>query len=209
MIKQRWQITQIAFLALFFFCLVLLPVYVIVWSKTKTSETQYMHNTSVVFEQKEVTDEKISVLEANTSKESKAEEETMLIEELLTESSIEESVEIEEEFVEETTEEFFEWNGKVLNAYNGLVYGPSGKETYYNLNMKWVVERMQRLGYDYEYYIREDGVKMFGPYVMCAANFEIRPLGTILETSLGTAIVCDTGEFVKMNPTQIDIAVEW
>ena len=44
---------------------------------------------------------------------------------------------------------------------------------------------------------------------MVAANYEIRPKGTIIESSLGEAIVCDTGGFVKNNPTQIDIAVTW
>ena len=44
---------------------------------------------------------------------------------------------------------------------------------------------------------------------MVAANFDIRPLGTIVETSLGTGIVSDCGEFVEENPTQIDVAVTW
>ena len=101
------------------------------------------------------------------------------------------------------------WDGPILNRVNGTVKGPSGKETYYNLNMSRVVSIMRELGYDYEYWVREDGVKMFGEYVMCAANLEIRPKGTIVETSLGTAIVCDTGSFAKANPYQLDIAVSW
>ena len=44
---------------------------------------------------------------------------------------------------------------------------------------------------------------------MCAADFELRPFGTILQTSLGEAIVCDTGDFIKDNPYQLDIAVAW
>lgn len=103
-----------------------------------------------------------------------------------------------------------DWNGPVLNRVNGTVEGPSGKETYYNLNMSRVVSIMKNLGYNtFEYWVREDGVKMFGPYVMCAANLEIRPKGTIVETSLGTAIVCDTGSFAKTNQYQLDIAVNW
>ena len=62
---------------------------------------------------------------------------------------------------------------------------------------------------DYPYWVREDGVKMLGSYVMVAANYEIRPKGTIIESSLGYAIVCDTGGFAKKNPTQIDVAVTW
>lgn len=106
----------------------------------------------------------------------------------------------------------FSWEGEVLTKSKGVVYGPSGKETYYNLNMTSVINSMRRLGYseeEYPYWIREDGVKMLGDYVMVAANYEIRPKGTIIESSLGYAIVCDTGGFVNNHPTQIDIAVTW
>ena len=68
---------------------------------------------------------------------------------------------------------------------------------------------MEALGYDYKYWIREDGVKMYGNYVMCAADLSIRPKGTILQTSLGTGIVCDTGSFVNQNRYQLDIATNW
>lgn len=108
-----------------------------------------------------------------------------------------------------TPDEASKWQGEVLNKRNGVVQGPSGKETYYNLPMGGVIRIMRKLGYDYEYWVRDDGVKMFGPYVMCAANLELRPKGTIVETSLGTAIVCDTGSFAKKNRTQLDIAVAW
>lgn len=104
------------------------------------------------------------------------------------------------------------WQGDVLSKSKGAVYGPSGKETYYNLNMSGIVNIMRRAGYseeEYPYWIREDGVKMLGNYVMVAADFNTRPRGTILESSLGTAIVCDTGGFAKNNPTQLDIAVSW
>ena len=76
--------------------------------------------------------------------------------------------------------------------------------------MSGVVRIMQNMGYNnYSYWVRDDGAKMFGPYIMVAANLEIRPRGTILETSLGTAMVCDTGSFAQSNPRQIDIAVNW
>lgn len=104
------------------------------------------------------------------------------------------------------------WQGEVLSKSKGVVNGPSGKETYYNLNMAKVINTMRKAGYseeEYPYWIREDGVKMLGDYVMVAADFNTRPRGTILESSLGYAIVCDTGSFVKTNPTQIDIAVSW
>lgn len=104
------------------------------------------------------------------------------------------------------------WTGEVLTKSKGVINGPSGKESYYNLNMTSVINAMRNLGYsesEYPYWIREDGVKMLGGYVIVAANYEIRPRGTIIESSLGYAIVCDTGSFVKNNPTQIDIAVNW
>lgn len=110
--------------------------------------------------------------------------------------------------IEETTE-VLEWQGTVLNPSNGTVEGPSGKETYYNLDMSGVISIMKSNGYDYEYSIREDGVKMYGSYVMCAANLDLRPRGTIIETSLGRGIVCDTGSFAVVDPTRLDIAVNW
>ena len=68
---------------------------------------------------------------------------------------------------------------------------------------------MKDLGYDYEYWIRDDGCKMYGPYIMVAANLSIRPKGTIVETSLGTGMVCDTGGFAYSNTYQLDIATAW
>ena len=101
------------------------------------------------------------------------------------------------------------WDGPVLNRVIGTVEGPSGKETYYNLNMTWIIEYMHEQGYEGEFWVRDDGVKMLGDYVMCAACFDVHPLGSLVETSLGTAIVCDTGTFIYDNPYQIDIAVRW
>lgn len=104
------------------------------------------------------------------------------------------------------------WTGDKLSKNKGVVNGPSRKESYYNLNMTSVINAMRRMGYneeEYPYWIREDGVKMLGGYVIVAANYEIRPRGTIIESSLGYAIVCDTGGFAKRNPTQIDVAVNW
>ena len=99
-----------------------------------------------------------------------------------------------------------------LTPSAGVFDGPSGKETYYNLNMSGVISIMRGMGYteeEYPYWVREDGCKMFGPYIMVAANLSIRPKGTILPCSLGTAIVVDTGGFAASNPTQLDIATSW
>ena len=108
--------------------------------------------------------------------------------------------------------ELYSWNGQKLNRVNGTVQGPSGKETYYNLNMSGVVRIMRSMGYDekkYPYWVRDDGCKMFGNYIMVAAELSLRPKGTIVDTSLGKGIVCDTGGFAAHNRTQLDIATNW
>ncbi len=101
------------------------------------------------------------------------------------------------------------WDGPVLTASAGTITGPSGKETYYNLNMSGVVSIMRSLGNTDEYWVRDDGVKMLGDYVMVAANLDVHPRGSLVETSLGMGIVCDTGSFASGNSTQLDIAVSW
>lgn len=103
----------------------------------------------------------------------------------------------------------YTWNGSKLTKQKGVNQGPSGKETYYNLDMSGCIKIMKSLGYDYEYTVRSDGVKLYGGYVMIAADLSIRPKGTKVPTSLGMGIVVDTGAFVKNNSTQIDIAVTW
>ena len=101
------------------------------------------------------------------------------------------------------------WNGPVLSRSAGSVMGPSGKETYYNLNMSGVVSIMRGMGNYDEYWVRDDGCKMLGPYIMCAANLSVHPRGSLVESSLGTCIVCDTGGFASHNAHQLDIAVTW
>jgi len=104
------------------------------------------------------------------------------------------------------------WEGPILTKEIGGNMGPAGRETYYNLNMNGCINKMRELGYseeEYPYWVRDDGAKMLGRYVMIAANWKIRPLGTILETSLGWSIVVDTGEFVADYPYGVDIAVDW
>ena len=104
------------------------------------------------------------------------------------------------------------WNGRRISRSAGSIMGPSGKETYYNLDMSVCVRVMRRMGFseaEYPYAVRADGVKTLGGYVMVAANLGIRPKGTLIETSVGTGIVVDTGGFAKRNKTQLDIAVNW
>ena len=93
-----------------------------------------------------------------------------------------------------------------LNKLAGINYYNGHKETYYNLNMEGVVSIAKYKGIDYDYWVREDGVKMYGNYVMVGADYNIHPYGSIVETSLGTGIVLDTGD---LEPYQFDIAVTW
>lgn len=98
-----------------------------------------------------------------------------------------------------------------ITKQSGTFAGPSGKETYYNLNMSGCVLIMRNLGYsedEYPVWTRDDGVKMFGYYVMVAANTYAYPKGTVIETSMGTAMVVD--HCVRAESEQLlDIAVTW
>ena len=77
------------------------------------------------------------------------------------------------------------WNGPKLTKSKGAIQGPTGKETYYNLPMKKVVDSLRVTnGITDKYRIRNDGVKMIGPYVMVAANLKTFPKGTIVKTTL-------------------------
>ena len=101
---------------------------------------------------------------------------------------------------------------KRLNPQKGTIEGPSGKETYYNLDMSGVISIMRNMGFsakDYPYWVRDDGCKMLGNYIMVAANLDLRPRGSTIATSLGTGLVCDTGGFAYYNQTQLDIATTW
>ena len=100
-------------------------------------------------------------------------------------------------------------DGSCLTPSGGVYYGPTGKETYYNLDMNGVVSNAQAQGIQGEYWVREDGVKMYGDYVIVAANLDTHPRGSTVETSLGTGIVLDTGGFAASDPNQVDIAVDW
>lgn len=114
---------------------------------------------------------------------------------------------------EDTTEDVTTEYHSVLTEEGGVNYYNGIKETYYNLDMSYVVELMRYEGYseeDYPYSVSdENGCKMLGNYIMVAANLDRYPKGTIVETSLGMGIVCDTGEFAVSNPNQFDIAVTW
>ena len=121
---------------------------------------------------------------------------------------------ISSEFIQDTLPEEdtynYEWTGEKLNRHDGTANGPSGKETYYNLNMSRCIYYMQQLGYYEKYWVRSDGVKMYGNAIMVAANLKQHPKGSLVETSLGTGIVVDTGEFTTNGSgVTLDIAVTW
>ena len=76
--------------------------------------------------------------------------------------------------------------------------------------MNGVIRNMRNRGFseaEYPYWIREDGCKMLGDYIMVAASLDIRPYGTIVQTSRGLGIVADTGSFASSNQYQLDLAV--
>ena len=100
-------------------------------------------------------------------------------------------------------------DGSVLTASGGVNYYFGQKETYYNLNMDGVVSNARSMGIKGDYWVREDGCKMLGDYIMVAANLDVLPRGSIVPTSLGLGIVVDTGGFASANTTQVDIAVNW
>ncbi len=141
-----------------------------------------------------------------------AESDSKVEDETEEEEEVKEDAEEVKEEEEEEKEEEFHWDGPVLNAYVGTVIGPSGKETYYNLPMGGVISIMRNAGFseeEYPYWERDDGCKMLGDYIMVAADLNLRPRGSLVDCSLGKAIVCDTGEFIYSNPEQLDIAVTW
>ena len=116
-----------------------------------------------------------------------------------------------------------------LNAPKGFITdgpgGPNGEpvyETWYDYKMSNVVDAMKNRGYDYDYSVDEEtGIKMFGPYVMVAADVKnvANPDGTynygdIVETSVGTGMVVDyCGEAAtkreNSNGIHFDIATAW
>ena len=98
----------------------------------------------------------------------------------------------------------------VLNKRDGVNYYNGQKETYYNLKMGGVIRLMEDLGIYADYWVREDGVKMYGEYVMVATDTRRLPKGTIIDTSLGLAMVCDHCGSAESYPgTWVDIAVNW
>lgn len=90
-------------------------------------------------------------------------------------------------------------------VFNNLETGYT--EKYYNLSMQRVVKRAQDMGIPCEYWVRDDGVKMFGPWVIVAAHPSVTRY-TRIQTSLGEGIVLDY-HTVKDGRALLDIATTW
>lgn len=93
-----------------------------------------------------------------------------------------------------------------LTAKLGTIQYNDHKETWYNLNMSKVVQRAQDVGIPCEYWVRDDGCKMFGPWVIVAAHPSVTRY-TFVETSRGTGIVLD--RHTAGDPNLYDLAVTW
>jgi len=103
-------------------------------------------------------------------------------------------------------------DGAGLTKSRGAQYwtdskGVSHRETYYDLNMRVV---MQACGQGGQYSVRPDGAKVDAQgYVIIAANYGNYPRCSLVETSLGTGRVYDTGGFAARHPTGFDLATDW
>lgn len=85
--------------------------------------------------------------------------------------------------------------------------GVAHRETYYDLPMGIV---MQNCGAGGQYSVRSDGAKVDKDgYILIAANFNIYPRCSIVETSIGLGKVYDTGGFVLVHPHGYDLATDW
>lgn len=91
---------------------------------------------------------------------------------------------------------------KMFTDSKGVVH----RETYYDLNMAVVMRYCGQT----EYYVREDGVKVDAQgYILVAANLARYPRCSLVETSLGTGKVYDTGGFAAVHPDGFDLATDW
>ena len=101
-------------------------------------------------------------------------------------------------------------NAKPLTKKMGTHIFKGHTETWYNLKMDRVIERADAY-YDSDedsYLIRDDGVKTYKGFVICAADWSVHPYGSFVETSRGIGIVLDH-HTVKGNKTLVDIATNW
>lgn len=177
----------------------------------KASESIIEETTSLIFEETtemiQQEEEPITIIE-NIETPIEIKQEETIVNQFDEFQTYEELTQIyqEQEYYEEKYYDDYSYDGSVLTPEAGINYYNGILETYYNLPMQGVVEWMHSLGYGGEYWIRSDGVKMLGDYIMVAADYGWMPKGSIVQTSLGTGIVCDTG---GGGWYWFDIAVTW
>lgn len=94
----------------------------------------------------------------------------------------------------------------VLTARAGRITFNGHTETWYDKPMNRVIGRAQMIGIPADYWIRDDGVKMFGPWVIVAAH-KSKVRYTRLQTSLGEGIILDY--HTMDDPELYDIATDW
>ena len=94
----------------------------------------------------------------------------------------------------------------ILTAALGRITYNGHTETWYDLPMNKVIQRSQDAGIPCEYWIRDDGVKMFGQWVIVAAHPKVTRY-TLVETSLGQGIVLD--RHTSGQEDLYDIATVW
>ena len=92
-------------------------------------------------------------------------------------------------------------NGSGLTQQSGVNYYNGRKETYYNLDMSGVIANAQAMGIQGNYWVRDDGVKMYGDYVIVASQDS---KGSLIDTSLGQGITLD-----YCPAGTVDIATSW
>ena len=95
----------------------------------------------------------------------------------------------------------------VLTAALGRIQFQGHDETWYDLDMSRIIRQTDAaVGMTNMYNVRSDGAKCYGPFVIVAADLNVHPRYSLVETSLGTGVVLDTGEFTGET---IDIATNW
>lgn len=92
-----------------------------------------------------------------------------------------------------------------LTAGAGRITFNGHQETWYNLPMQKVLSYREAEGYVIDYWVRKDGCKMNGHYIILAAGESV-PIGTVIETSRGEGMVLDRHE---TDENVIDIATTW
>ena len=112
--------------------------------------------------------------------------------------------------------EWVDQDGNVLENQEQVLYawwqGPNGLESYCQMDPNEFVQNLRDIGMDEEHYpvwVRYDGMKMFGPYVICAANLEEHPIGSIVQGKFGEYIVVAATAEAQQIPEILKIAVDW